>query len=82
MKVYNYINLKIKRLKIDFKVSLFAEISIKNKFLKTIDKWKKYAYNLLKINTNCINKEVDIMYGDWMGDNKIIINQGENQEKK
>ena len=63
-------------------MSLFAEISIKNKFLKTIDKWKKYAYNLLKINTNCINKEVDIMYGDWMGDNKIIINQGENQEKK
>ena len=81
MKVYNYIDWKIKRLKIDFKVSLFAEISIKNKFLKTIDKWKKYAYNLLKINTNCINKEVDIMYGEWLKDMPIIIKSDEDNNK-
>lgn len=32
----NYINQKIKRLEIDFKVPIFAGISIKNKFLKRL----------------------------------------------
>nr|DAL21442.1 MAG TPA_asm: hypothetical protein [Caudoviricetes sp.] len=36
IKVYNYINRKIKWLKIDCEESIFVEISIKNKFLKRL----------------------------------------------
>nr|DAW54875.1 MAG TPA: hypothetical protein [Caudoviricetes sp.] len=35
IEVYNYINCKIKWLKIDFKGLIFIEISIKNRFIKS-----------------------------------------------